>query len=337
MSDAYRILFRKTHNMPFSWALIANRGVTPYDYALKRDFDATTIRADAEEWEEYGYSTKFGPEKAIREAFDIHKVDLDKILTHDLFSDAGARIYVFPEGEVLVTDSSGEFMTDVPHFMLKTAIGLNNLDGSYFTEGFADFDEDTGIYYSVETGEEIGDFAAVVASALEVGDFTDWHDDYRDMYERGLNELIDHEILPHVEEYGLSEDMPTALGGLSDAMLEEIEDALLSYLGDHDRRFSRYYSLELFNGPYSETLLTILRLDASGDLPISEAVQALAVVLPKMAQKLTQDELYQVYNLLASGNLPVAIFIFGNLSRDSEKGRKEFSLVLLDAILEVTQ
>jgi len=116
---------------------------------------------------------------------DFYQIAQESIGQYLTMQDWGTKLVVFPDA-----DEPGGYGWDfVPSGTVSTTAvaaatcpGIGNLDSSDFTEGFAEYDEETDAYvttddYGQSPGRVIGDLAAVILECVRDGDVIRFTDD----------------------------------------------------------------------------------------------------------------------------------------------------------------
>ena len=105
---------------------------------------------------------------------DLHEVAARHISNY-LTADFGQRLVIDFSGNVYLQDYS---TFDEDEIVSVKCPGVNNLDSTYFLEGFVDWDEDKGAYVTIppqpDAGRVVGDLKDVIRECCEVGDVTDF-------------------------------------------------------------------------------------------------------------------------------------------------------------------
>ena len=83
--------------------------------------------------------------------------------------------------EVLNTDDDPYVVASV------NCPGIENLDSSYFTTDFVEYDEDnTGTYFEIETGRKVGELEDVIYECVRDGDLSNYFDDLEARLEEAM-------------------------------------------------------------------------------------------------------------------------------------------------------
>ena len=108
---------------------------------------------------------------------DLHEV-AEKHIADYLAADFGQRLVIGFSGNVYLQGSS-TFSGD--EIVSVKCPGINNLDSTYFLEGFAEWDEEKGAYVTIppqsDAGRVVGDLKDVIRECCEVGDVTGFIED----------------------------------------------------------------------------------------------------------------------------------------------------------------
>ena len=89
-------------------------------------------------------------------------------LANYLTADYGCVLAVYLDGEYRIHEASYVLPNDV--IASIKCPGMHQLDSTYFTEDFCEYDEDAGIYREHNTGRIIGDLEAVIRECVRDGD-----------------------------------------------------------------------------------------------------------------------------------------------------------------------
>jgi hypothetical protein len=108
---------------------------------------------------------------------DLREV-AEKNISGYLTADFGQRLVIDFSGNVYFQDSS-TFSRD--EIVSVKCPGVNNLDSTYFTEEFAEWDEDKGAYVTIppqpDAGRVVGGLEDVIRECCETGDVTGFIED----------------------------------------------------------------------------------------------------------------------------------------------------------------
>jgi len=121
----------------------------------------------------------------------LGKVDWEKAARMYWGAEYNATLVIYRDGGISVLPS-GTILHDSPDIVVTLRCpGLNNVDTSYFTEGFVEWDDEKEAYISILPGDEgriVGGLWDVVLECIRDGSVAD---DLRELAEReALEQLI---------------------------------------------------------------------------------------------------------------------------------------------------
>ena len=93
-----------------------------------------------------------------------------------LTAEYGNDLVVFDDGAVSIIDSNLIFIDNGPDARVRCP-GIGNLDSTMFSEGFAERDEFTGIYRTIDKQEKIGTLEDLIRYSCMFGEVTDFYDE----------------------------------------------------------------------------------------------------------------------------------------------------------------
>ncbi|MBW1936909.1 MAG: hypothetical protein JRI84_15430 [Deltaproteobacteria bacterium] len=121
----------------------------------------------------------------------LEKVDWEKAARMYYSAPYNASLLIWRDGDVTVLESGTHLRSYDDVLVSLRCPGLNNIDTSYFTEGFVEWDDEKEAYISILPGDEgriVGDLWDVVLECIRDGSVAD---DLRELAEReALEQLI---------------------------------------------------------------------------------------------------------------------------------------------------
>ena len=108
------------------------------------------------------------------------KVDWREAFRKYIFGDYGDTVNIHDDGEMVV-HGTGTYYRDPDAAGVIygfSCAGFGNLDTTYFTEGFVEWDEEKESYVELHDGRVVGSMEDVAEEVVRDGEYSDWIEEH---------------------------------------------------------------------------------------------------------------------------------------------------------------
>lgn len=120
----------------------------------------------------------------------VKELNMDLLAEEMLINEYNLKIIIWEDGDITSIGAQEEVYHGVAAIL--RSYGTGNLDTSYFTNDFAQYDKEIDTYIEINTGRKIGDIEDVIRECIKDGDMTVFYDDWKEQILEQLKE-DDHE------------------------------------------------------------------------------------------------------------------------------------------------
>lgn len=109
---------------------------------------------------------------------DFRDVITEQVLADYLTAEFGHDLAIWDDGSYEIIESNLRWKSNdnAPCVRIECP-GIGNLDSEWFENQYARRDPETGLYFEIETGRQIGYLKGLINETCLIGDVSEWIDD----------------------------------------------------------------------------------------------------------------------------------------------------------------